>query len=219
MSFQGNIVINSAQRRIHAAALRLFAERDITQISVSDLAAAAGVARSTIYNNIGRSEQLFDEVAAQLLHEMITRTEQAAYPEDDIAQRLASGIRFFLRRAYEEPLWGRFINRFALNSASLYALFAAAPTRNLEEGVANGRYRLTAEQIPSAVGMIAGSVVANIQLILEGHQTWRALGSHTAELLLTAFGVPSEEAKMLANRPLPNLSFDDTTRTASSEPP
>ena len=218
MSFQGNIIINPAQRRIHAAALRLFAERDLTQISVSDLAAAAGVARSTIYNNIGRSGQLFDEVAAQLLHEMITRTEQAAYPEDDMAQRLASGIRFFLRRAYEEPLWGRFINRFALSSSSLYALFASVPTRNLEEGVASGRYRLTMEQIPSAVAMIAGSVVANIQLILEGHQTWRALGCHTAELLLTAFGVPSDEAKALANRPLPQISFDDS-RTAGVAAP
>lgn len=146
---------------------------------------------------------------------MISRTEQPAYPGDEIAQRLASGVRCFLRRAYEEPLWGCFINRFALSSSSLYALPESAPTRNLEESVASGRPRLSMEQIPSTVALITASVVADIQLILEGHQTWRTLGCHTAtaELLLTAFGVSSDEAKALANHPLPELSFDDIRAT------
>ena len=36
--------LNPAQQRIHAAALKLFAERGVTQVNVSDLAQAAGVA-------------------------------------------------------------------------------------------------------------------------------------------------------------------------------
>jgi len=218
MNFQRNLLVNSAQRRIHAAALRLFAERDITQISVSDLAAEAGVARSTVYNNVGRSGHLFDEVAAQLIHEMGERVAQTLDTEEDVAQRLAFGIRYYLRRAYEDPLWGRFINRFALSSASLYALLASDATRHLETGIARGRYRLATEQLPSAVGMIAGSVVAAIQLIVEGHQTWRTLGSQTAELVLIAFGVPADEAKLLANRPLPNLCFADNRSVGSAAP-
>jgi len=205
MNSQSPPGINSAQRRIHAAALRLFAERDVTHISVSDLAAEAGVARSTIYNNLGDSAPLFDEVAAQLIHEMGARLSEVLEPLDDVALRLAFGVRLYLRRAYEEPLWGRFMNRFALSSAPLYALLASDVTRHLVEGIERGRYKLGSGQVPAAVVTIAGSVVAAMQLILEGHQTWRALGSETAELLLVAFGISQAEAKELANRPLPVL--------------
>ena len=56
--------LNPAQQRIHAAALKLFAERGVTQVNVSDLAQAAGVARGTIYNNLSNPDGLFEEVAA-----------------------------------------------------------------------------------------------------------------------------------------------------------
>ena len=55
--------MNQAQRRIHDAAIRLFAEQGNHRVSVSDLAQAAGVARGTIYNNIETPEYLFEQVS------------------------------------------------------------------------------------------------------------------------------------------------------------
>ena len=94
--------MNPALKRIHKAALRLFAERGVTQVNVSDLAEAASVARGTIYNNLASTDLLFEEVASQLETEMLARTAMSFESIEDPAERLANGIRLFIRRAHEE---------------------------------------------------------------------------------------------------------------------
>ena len=95
--------LNPVQRRIHQAALRLFADKGVNQVNISDLAQEAGVARGTIYNNVESVEQLFRQVASQLSKEMHQRVSKSFVEVQDPAQRLANGIRFFIRRTHEEP--------------------------------------------------------------------------------------------------------------------
>lgn len=197
--------LSAAQKRIHAAAMKLFAEMDVTRVSISDLAVAAGVARGTVYNNLGGTEGLFEKVAAQLVREMTIRVTLSFKEVDDLAQRMAHGIRHYLRRAHEEPHWGRFLNRFGFSSATLQTLWTTDPVRNLVAGIEAGRYKITREQMPSAVVMLAGTVFAAMLPILEGHRTWRDVSSETAELLLVALGIPRDEAHALATRELPPL--------------
>ncbi|WP_139042661.1 helix-turn-helix domain-containing protein, partial [Aequoribacter fuscus] len=49
----------TSQKRIHAAAIRLFAETGAQKISIRDLAEEAGVARGTIYAYLDQSPDLF----------------------------------------------------------------------------------------------------------------------------------------------------------------
>ena len=97
---------SAAVHKIHDAATRLFSERGARDISVSDLAEAAGVARGTIYNNIADPEALFDQVASKLLHDMHVRVGDSMRQLKDPASRIATGIRLFIRHAHEEPAWG-----------------------------------------------------------------------------------------------------------------
>ena len=101
--------MTAAQRRIHEAALKLFAEKGIGEVNVSALAEAAGVARGTIYNNLDSIESLFEKVAKELSEEMIVRVALSLPADVEPAQRLATGIRFYIRRAHDEPSWGRFL--------------------------------------------------------------------------------------------------------------
>ena len=105
----------TARTRIYKAAVRLFAENGDGDVNVSDLAGAAGIARGTIYNNIKDPENLFGEVATALSHEMIVRTEATMRDVADPAERIATGLRLFLRRTHEEHDWGRFLVRFSLS--------------------------------------------------------------------------------------------------------
>src|SRR5208282_1355338 len=92
------------QQRIHRAALRLFAEKGVDRVNVKDLARSANVARGTIYNNKRAStEQVYQEIASQLSFEMHKRVAATLAEIDDPAQRLAIGVRLFVRRAHEEP--------------------------------------------------------------------------------------------------------------------
>ena len=195
----------SAQERIHQAALRLFAERGVTQVNVKELALAAGVARGTIYAHVSEPERLFEDVTGQLAAEMNERVALSFQGVVDPAHRLANGIRFYVRRAHEEPDWGRFINRFAFANPSMQQMWNGQPVQDLMNGVLEGRYRFQTAQLPSVVGLVAGGVLGAILLVLEGHQTWRAAGSDTAELVLIALGIHPYEAKSLATHELPAL--------------
>jgi AcrR family transcriptional regulator len=195
----------SAQNRIQAAALRLFAEKGSTQITVSALALEAGIARGTVYNNIKKPHQLFESVATRLVDEMHQRIVSTFNPALDPAIRLANGIRFFIRRTHEEPTWGRFINRFAHSEESLKKLFAGPPIQDVLLGLSQKRYDFKREQLHAVGALIAGTVLSSMPLVLHGNRTWQEVGSDAAELVLRALGIASQEAKDLATLPLPDL--------------
>jgi len=197
--------MSSAQDRIHEAALRLFAERGATQVGISDLADAAGLARGTVYKNVGSVDALFEQVAGRLTTEMTDRIGASTSAVEDPAERLALGIRFFVRRAHEEPLWGRFINRFGVSAPSLQGLWNGPPMQELRRGVAIERYSIRPEQVSSAAALVAGGVLAAMLLVLEGHRTWRDAGADLTELVLRALGVPPEEARRFGLAELPPL--------------
>jgi AcrR family transcriptional regulator len=194
-----------ARRRIQAAAMKLFAEQGVTKVNVSELASAAGMARGTIYSNVPDIDSLFEEVAAELVRDMVDRVMLGFVGVDDPAHQLAIGVRLYIRRAHEEPLWGRFMSRFALSTASLQAVLSSDPAANLRAGMASGRYRIRAEQLQAVIGMLTGSTLAAMLPVLEGLGTWREVGSDTAELLLIVLGLDRDEAQRLAREELPVL--------------
>ena len=197
----------TVQIRIHAAAMRVFAERKLTDISVSELSQAAGVTRATIYNNLADPDSLFESVAAELAREMNRRVAATVKAKSDPAERLSCGIRLYVRRAHEDVLWGNFISRFALNHASLQELWSGPPIDDLREGMRQLRYSFPAEQLPSAVALIAGAVVGAISLVDQGYRGWRDAGSEAAELVLVALGITRDEARRLSTADLPTLEM------------
>jgi AcrR family transcriptional regulator len=200
------IPLNQARRRIHAAAMKLFAETGVTKVSISDLASAAGMARGTIYSHVPDVDRLFEEVAGQLAREMTDRVVAGFAGISDPALRLATGLRQYIRRAHEEPLWGRFMTRFGLGPAVMHAVMASEALTDVAAGVESGRYLIGRAQIPSMVALLAGGTLAAMLPVLDGHGTWREIGADTAELLLIALGVDREEARTLARSELPPLA-------------
>lgn len=200
------IPLNQARRRIHAAAMKLFAERGVTKVNISELAAAAGMARGTIYSHVPDVDGLFEEVAVQLAREMTERVVTGFAGVADPARRLAIGVRQYVRRAHEEPLWGRFMSRFGLSPALMEALLASDPASDLEAGIASGRYRVDPAQLPAMVGLLSGGTLAAMLPVLDGRSTWRDAGSDTAELLLVALGLARDDARAIARDELPPLA-------------
>lgn len=196
---------NPARQRIYAAALRLFAEKGATQIGVSELATAAGVARGTIYNNLNDADALFEEVALQLIDEMTERLMRCFVNVDDPAARMAIGVRHYVRRTHEEPDWGRFITRFAFSNRAMQGLWQAGPGENLTEGLNSGRYMLGVRQLRIVLGMVTGGVVTAMTSVLDGETTWRDAAGDTAELVLVLLGIGADEARRLATIELPPL--------------
>ena len=80
-----------AQKRLREAALKMFAERG-AEVSLSDLAQAAGVARGTIYNNSGSTAEVFAQVANQLVLDMHHRVVKSSGKDVDSVHHLATAF-------------------------------------------------------------------------------------------------------------------------------
>ena len=198
--------LTAVRRRLHRAALQLFAEKGVTHVNVSELAEVAGMARGTVYNNVSDPDTLFTQVAAQLSAEMTEQIAMSIGQIHDPAKKLANGIRYFSKRAHEDPIWGRFICRFAFSTALLKEIWTWQTVNDLIEGLETKRYDFQQEQLASVVSLIMGAALGSMLLVLDGHKTWRDAGSDAAQFALTAIGVPREEARALACVELPEIS-------------
>jgi AcrR family transcriptional regulator len=193
-------------QRISEAAVRLFVEKGTTQLTISELAQEANVARGTLYRNMGSMEGLFDRIVGELSADMHRRVAASFAGIDDPAARLATGVRLWVRYAHENPTIGRFAVRFGLSEESLRSWMTGAPMSDISAGVAAGRYDIGPASVDSIASLVLGATISAMWMVLEGHQTWREAGSSTAELLLRAMGIEPAEAHQISTAELPRLS-------------
>lgn len=198
--------MTAARQRLHDAALHLFAERGSSLVTISELAEAAGIARGTVYNNIDSLDGFFNELSRDLAQEMRHRMLASFVGVHDPAQRLADGVRFFIRRAHAEPGWGRFVSRFSSVDATVQTLWAGPPMDDVRAGIRRGRFCLAPDDLTGVMAMVSGTSSTAMWLVLEGHETWRTIGSSTATLLLRGLGIHGDEARRIATRDLPGLA-------------
>lgn len=193
------------QRRIHDAAIRLFSERGVAPVAISELAEAAGVSRGTVYSHVEDIGTLFGDVAAQLATELNERMLASFEEVVDPPARLALGIRWYVKMAHDDPAWSRFVTRFAYTAPALSALWSGPVVRDVFDGVALQRYTLRESDVLHAMTFAGSSVLGAMYLVREGLATWRDAGVSCAELVLRGMGLPQDEAAVLARIELPEL--------------
>lgn len=198
--------MHTTAQRINDAAIRLFAERGNADLTISDLAAEAGVARGTLYRNVESMERLFDQVRADLALELHRSIQQVMDATDitDPPRRLATAMRMLIRLPYEDAALGRFLVRFGLTDESLRELLTGPPMQDVTRGIENGRYTLAPGRDLSVASLIMGATVGAMWMVIDGHQGWREAGSDAAELVLRALGIGETEAQTISTEPLPD---------------
>ena len=205
--------MNPATLRIHQSAMRIFAENGGTAVAVSDLAREAGLSRGTIYNNLDDTAELFSSVCDTVAAEMRFSMDTACATMEDPAEKLSAAIRLTIRRAHEDPHWGRFIARYAMMEPRLGSFWAEMPTQELRRGLASGRFIFHRDQVPSITATAGGATLGAMSLVLDGRRAWRQAGTDTAEFVLRGIGISRAEARDITRKeldPLPRLSVFDT---------
>jgi AcrR family transcriptional regulator len=194
----------AAESRLLDAALRLFARNGVRELSVSDLANEASVARGTIYNNFENPSELFSIVALGVASEMQDSISAKLAGIECPEQRLAYSLRWIIRRAHRQPSWGQFIAAFAVNAPELARFWAGIPAQEVRQGIAAGVFKLEKSQVATAVQLLAGATFSMILLVQDGQKTWREAGQDLAELALRALGVDHASARRIAEAELPD---------------
>ena len=197
------------RKRIHDAARRAFSERGLA-VQIEDVIRIAGVSRGTFYNYFRTVEELFEHVAAEMASDMGERIYSRLVNLEDVAVRVANGVRHFCLRAHQERDWGLFLAHFGLSAETLQSAIRDTALRDIESGIARGRFRLRPDQVQSALALMSGATLAAMKLILSGAETPKRAGESVAELTLRAFGLEPREAAALASAPLLNLEIRET---------
>lgn len=193
------------RRRIHEAARRAFAARGMA-VQVDDVVKLAGVARGTFYNYFSTTNELFEQVAAEMARDMIDHIYAGVVQLPDPALRISNGIRHFCLKAHAQRDWGLFLAHFGLSTETLQTAIRDTASRDIEQGIESGRFQLRPDQALGALAFLSGAVLSSIKLVVAGLETPLRAGENAAELTLRAFGVAADEASRLAREPLVQLA-------------
>lgn len=170
--------------RIASTAMRLFAERGFDQVSIADIAAAAGVAEKTVYNYFPAKAEMFFDEAGDVLGEVLAAIRYRA-----VGESVIDAIRHFIAGRTE---WaeGR---RPARPTARFRQLIADSPALQAQQRLMFGRFETAlAEQLADETGTPRGSVepfvaavalVGAIRAAFEASPHGRTPGGNTATAL------------------------------------
>ncbi len=97
--------------RILESALAVFAEKGPDAPRIDDFIRAAGIARGTFYNYYRSTDELLEATSHVLEDALIESISIELNRLEDPLDRLATGIRLWLRKAQEDAVWCRFTVR------------------------------------------------------------------------------------------------------------
>ena len=199
----GAIRRENTRTRLIETALSVFAAKGPDAPLIEDFIAAAGVARGTFYNYFRTTEELLAAVAGEISDEILGVIDPMIVTIDDPALRVAIGARLYMRMGLRYPLWGTFISRVGMRRGARGRLLDETVTRDLELGMAAGRFRIESVQV--ARDVVLGSITYGIETIASG-QGGADYDEQSMFAILQALGVGRREARSLAHTELPEVA-------------
>ncbi|MEV7342086.1 TetR/AcrR family transcriptional regulator [Streptomyces sp. NPDC093544] len=186
------------------AARQILAETGDASVSIQAIAERADVGFGSFYNHFESKAELFDAAVRDALEELGQTFDEHLQGIDDPAELVAAGFRLGVRMADSQPELMQVMRHRGLSHIHSDSGLAARATRDLEAGIASGRFIIADPTI--ALTALGGSLLALVELRfarpeLDGDEA----ASNLAEMLLRMLGVSPEDARDVARRPLPDL--------------
>lgn len=180
-------------------ALSLAADKGPERLSIDDVIAAAGVSRGTFYKYFDSPHSLVQALAVEVTNAVIRTLHPMVEPLDDLADRMATGVRTTLRLVRTHPLLGAFMVRAGWPVSERTQQFFVVVGADLRKGIRQGRFARMHGEV--AINLLAGLMVGAMHSITR-ERVPRDFPEQVAATLLRALGLPEHEVALLATRPL-----------------
>lgn len=196
------------RRRAHtrkaliAAARAILAETGESTASIQEIAERADVGFGSFYNHFETKTALFDAAVADALDDYGQLIDGLTGDMEDPAELFAASVRLTLRLAAEHPEMAQILRLRGLQHIHADTGLGPRALRDLVKGQESGRF--TIEDTAIALSAVGGALIGLLQLNTVTALDARA-GEQMAELVLRMLGLPLDEARDLATRPLPEL--------------
>jgi AcrR family transcriptional regulator len=195
------------RRRILEVTEELTRARGVDGVTIDDITEAADVARRTFYHYFDSKHAALVPIARERTRELNRRIDRVVADIADPAEVVSVALRHTLRSMPEDPLCAWFIFESGLPQHRLREGIGESGSRDVNRGVETGRFAI---ENPAAAGaLLSGAVIGVLAGRLEN-----TLGDDdlddAVEYVLRLLGVPTDEARDIAHRPLPDLAADDS---------
>jgi TetR/AcrR family transcriptional regulator, ethionamide resistance regulator len=194
--------------RLLESALSIAATKGPERLSIDDVIAAAEVSRGTFYKYFDSPGSLIQELAVEVSNAVIQTMHPLVDPLDDVAQRMAAGVRMSLRLVRAHPILGAFMVRAGWPVAERTQLYFVVVGADIRKGIRQGRFARMHGDV--ALNLLAGSMVGAMHSITRGSVP-RDFPEQTAAAVLRALGLPALEAAALSTQSLPTPVIEPGT--------
>jgi AcrR family transcriptional regulator len=196
--------------KLLAAAAHVVAELGENKATIDDFIKAAGVARGTFYNYYSTREELIEDLWASIGRNPFRDILRASMSLKDPAARLATEARLVVKRASEDHTWGWLVYALSVDMSTITDDLLSYPRPDLIIGQKSGRFDVV--DLDSASDMIVGAIRTALRGVLQGERSPNYAQS-LATLLLKALGINDQEAREIAQQPLPCRESEEIGRS------
>lgn len=192
---------NSTRSRLIEAAMRVVADKGPEAVSVSDVAAAAGLSRGVFYNYFPTPEDLVVAVRNQLTDDLDQEIIASIVGIEDPAERIARAChRFITLGSRPDAVWGWVRLRLDGSPQRPPPVVEERFLDLYAQGVRLGRF--TSTHPMAAMSLCVGTVNMAMRLALLSGQAPPDLAERTVSLILAGLGVPAADIEdMIARLP------------------
>ena len=186
-----------------AAARELLASRDPAEVSIQEITDAADVGFGSFYNHFETKAELFDAAIEEVFEEHGALFDALTAEMADPAEVFASSMRMTVGMAKTHPQIAKIFQRTGLRYLDAPNGLAPRALRDLRQGKESGRFDIDDPMV--ALACVGGALLGVLALtaINPDPDAIDAAADELAVNMLRMFGLPHDEAREIAHRPLP----------------
>ncbi len=191
--------------RLLRSARRLFATQGAEGTAISEITEGADVGFGSFYNYFSSKDEIVEVLLADDVAAQGATVDWLTEKLEDPAEIVAVAHRYFAHLARSDPDWAWLMVRLDASRPIMAAALGPWASRDLQRGIAVGRFHVPDEA--TALAASGGALRAVMRGILEGHLPADAEQHHAAGVL-RLFGLDADDALAVAARPMPAAQDD-----------
>ncbi|HIH2748632.1 TetR family transcriptional regulator [Burkholderia aenigmatica] len=195
----------ATRSKLIEAAHTLMAEKGFDLCTIEEITRQADVGFGSFYNHFESKDEIAKAVFAQRASEIGVITDEISARETDKAVAISCIQKMFLTKAVHDPVWGRFIVRAQDSHRQMNETFVVRASKDIGDGAAQKRFSI--QFIDTAADITIAALISAMTRILDGGQSAR-ITIETVECLMRLYGIAPDEARRLAEMPLPDYVTD-----------
>ena len=196
----------ATRQKLIDAAREMLAAGTAADASIQEVTDAADVGFGSFYNHFSSKTELFEAAVTDVLEELGALFDRLSVDVADPALALAQSARLALRLCRDRPQVCAVPVRHGMRYMEADAGVAPRLLRDLQAGIATGRFRKAEPRLLRAA--ISGAMLATLQMALRYPELVDdAACDQLVEQLLCLLGLPLDEAGELAHAPLPGMEL------------